>query len=337
MRILVIGGTRFVGRAIVEAATARGHTVTLLHRGTAGSDVLPYAEHLHTDRNEDLSSLSSRSFDVTVDVCAYVPRQVETLAAALGGRGGHHVFISTVSVYDDAKVDGPGLTEDGPLAELADTTTEQVTGETYGGLKVLCERAARSAYGDDRLTVVRPTYVIGPHDPTGRFTWWVRRVAAGGEVLAPAPADAPIQAVDARDQGDWVVRLAEQQTAGTFNSIGTPLPFGFGDLLGATVAAVGPPGTTLTWVDGGWLVEQGENGQSLPLWPEGGTEWTLAADPSRALATGLTPRPIGDTVRDTLDWIRAEDPPMVDGWGITAEREADLLAAWQRRGDPGGR
>ncbi len=325
MRILFIGGTRFVGRAIAEAARDHDHEVTLLHRGHTRPAGLESVEHLQADRDGDLSVLAGRSFDATIDVCAYVPRQVGHLAEALDGRGGHHVFISTMSVYADT--DAPGLTEDGTLVSLDDPETEEVTAQSYGGLKVLCEREAASSYGD-ALTVVRPTYVIGPHDHTGRFTWWVRRIARGGAVLAAGPYDAPMQVIDARDQAEWTVKLAEDGTSGTFNSISPTPPFGFGDLLDAAVRAVGPSGTELVWPDPAWLKDQGETYQSLPLWTEGEHEWTLAGDPTRAFASGLSPRPLTETISDTWSWIQEEQPPLVPGWGLSEEREAELLAAW---------
>ncbi len=328
MRILFIGGTRFVGRAIAEAALDRDHEVTLLHRGLTRPAGLEAAEHLQADRDGDLSVLAGRSFDATVDICAYVPRQVRQLAEALDGRGGHHVFISTMSVYADT--DEPGVTEDGELVSLDDPETEEVTGETYGGLKVLCEQHAAASYGD-ALTVVRPTYVIGPHDHTGRFTWWVRRIARGGDVLAAGPYDAPMQVIDARDQAEWTVKLAEEATSGTFNSISPTPPYGFGDLLDATVRAVGPSDTNLVWPDPSWLKEQGQTYQTMPLWTEGEREWTLAADPTRAFASGLAPRPLAETIADTWKWIQDEQPPLVPGWGISEEREAELLAAWAAR------
>jgi 2'-hydroxyisoflavone reductase len=331
MRILFVGGTRFVGRAMALSALERGHEVTLLHRGQTRDPDLEAAEHLLADRDGDLSVLADRTFDATVDVCAYVPRQVRSLAAALGGRGGHHVFVSTVSVYEEP--DHPGFDESSALARLDDPTVEEVTGETYGGLKVLCEEAATEAYGPDGLAVVRPTYVVGPHDHTGRFTWWVRRIAAGGEVLVPGPPEAPMQVVDARDQGDFTIGLCEQGTSGTFTSASPAPPFGFGDLLDLTVAAVGPAGTTLTWVDPQWYAAQGGTYQTAPLWTEGTPENALAADPARAVAAGLRWRPLEQTVADTWAWIQRDEPPLVAGWGSTAEEEADLLARWHAEQD----
>ena len=332
MRILIVGGTRFVGRAIAEAALASDHEVALLHRGKTMPSTLEDAEHLLVDRDSESlrDALAGRSFDATVDVCAYVPRQVSALADALGGRGGHHVYISTMSVFQEEQEFG--FAEDGPLVRLSDPTTEDVTAETYGGLKVLCEEAAVAAHGKDSVALVRPTYVIGPHDPTGRFTWWVRRIAAGGRVLAPGPYDAPMQVIDARDQGEWCVRLAEASSAGPFNSVSPTPPFGYGDLLDAAVRAVGPHGTELVWVDGGWLREMGEDGQSLPLWTEGTSENVMASDPTRALNTGLTPRPLTQTVADTWAWMKDEEPAAVPGWGVSPEREAELLELWTAHG-----
>ena len=181
MRLLIIGGTQFVGRHIAEIALERGHQVTVFHRGKTNADAVPDAEHILGDRDSDLENLGDGHWDATIDVCAYVPRQVDELAEALGERGGKHVFISTVSVY--AEPAPPDNDEDAPLAALSDPTTEVVDGETYGGLKVLCEGAVSEHYTD--AIVIRPTYVVGPHDYTHRFTYWVMRIADGGRVVAP--------------------------------------------------------------------------------------------------------------------------------------------------------
>lgn len=325
MRLLMIGGTRFVGRAMTEAAVGAGHDVTVLHRSGSSAGDLSGVRQLTADRDLDLSVLSGQEYDATIDVCAYVPRHVTTLADALGGRGGHHVLISTVSVYAEAP--GPGLTEDAPLVDPPPADVEEVTGETYGGLKVLCERAASSAYPPDALTIVRPTYVVGPEDYTYRFPYWVSRIAAGGEVLAPGPAGSPMQLVDARDMGAWTVKLAASGTAGVFNGVGTGLPFSFPDMLDSVVSAVAPEGTTLRWVDGDWLAQQGVTPQELPLWSGGSDEWVLAADNSRAVATGLEARPLAETIRDTLRWLRDGAGADAPSTTLSVERETLLLAA----------
>lgn len=321
MRILVVGGTRFVGREIVESALADGHEVTVFHRGVTGPDLFPSAEHLLGDRFADLGRLAGREWDATVDVCAYFPRAVDELATALGGRGGQHVLISTVSVY--APPPGPGLTEDAELIELEDPTTEVVTDRTYGGLKVLCERAAARAYGSE-LLIVRPTYVVGPNDYTWRFPSWVRRVAAGGEVLCPGPASIPMQVIDARDQADFVVHLLRQGRGGTFHTASPKPPFSLGDLLEATVEVVAPAGTSLTWIDPEFLAGEGLDDSAFPFWAPGEPDFdVLAADPSAALAAGLQPRPLAETIADTAAWVRdnAEHAPP----GLDPDREADLI------------
>jgi 2'-hydroxyisoflavone reductase len=324
MRILFIGGTRFVGRAMAEAAVAAGHDITLLHRGQHGSELFPDAAHLLADRDQELTALAVGEWDATIDVSAYVPRQVDTVAKALGGRGGHHVFVSTVSVY--AEPTAPDADEDSALLEPPPDDVEEVTNETYGPLKVACERAAERAYGD-RLAIIRPTYVIGPHDPTGRFAWWVARAARGGVLIAPGPADAPMQTVDARDMGAWAVRLAERGGSGVFTAARPWLTFR--QMLGVIASATGGD-ATLTDVDGRWLVEQGVDGMQLPLWSEGEPEWSLAMSIERATTAGLTHRPLVDSVRDVLAWSRdaGAEPVLIPGLGIAADRESALLQAW---------
>ncbi len=243
MRILIIGGTRFVGHAMAEAALAAGHDVTLLHR-TATAE-LPAASHLLADRNGDLSVLADGRWDATIDVCAYLPGQVASLHDALGDRGGHHVFVSTVSVYADQA--SAGADEDAELLPESSAETSEVTNETYGPLKVACERVARERWGDDGLTIIRPTYVVGPRDLTGRYPWWVLRAARGGRMILPGPADAPMQCIDARDMGAWTIRLVEDRTAGVFTAARPATTFE--EFVADTVAVVGEP-VELTPVDG---------------------------------------------------------------------------------------
>lgn len=327
MRILVVGGTRFIGRHVVEYALQREHDVTIFHRGRTGADLFrddDRVEHRTGDRNADLSALAEGEWGATVDTCAYVPRQVHQLADALGERGGHHLLVSSVSAYQAP--DGPGYTEDSPLLELDDPTVEEVTDSTYGGLKVLCERAATERHGPDTV-IVRPTYVIGPDDYTWRFPWWVTRLARGGEVLAPGPADAPAQVIDVRDMAAWMVGLLEDDESGAYHAVSPAPPFTWGQQIEAIRDAVAPEGTTLTWVDRDWLLAQQVDGSALPLWSADDPDvLVMAADPSKAMATGLQPRPLADTARDTLAWARAVDQPA--GTGLAADREERLLKDW---------
>ena len=328
MRILIIGGTKFVGRHISEAALGAGHDVTVFHRGSTGEGLFPQATHLTGDRNGDLAALSAGEWDATIDVSAYVPRQVRSLAAALGGRGGHYVLISSTSAYRTPVA--PGFSEDAPLAELDDPATEEITDQTYGGLKVACEGAAVELSGALGVTVVRPTYVIGPYDYSYRLTWWVERIARGGTVLAPGGAADPIQVIDARDMGSWIVSLVSRSVTGIFHAVSPAPPFGFGDLLEAIAAEVAPPGTTLTWVDADFLAEQGETEAHLPLWPGGDSERDInTADPSAAVAAGLAPRPIRQSITEIHEAEKVSPTPVPAGLGLTRDREAELLAAWQ--------
>lgn len=323
MRILVIGGTRFVGRHIVAAAVGRGHEVTLLHRSP--TDLFPEAEHLLADRDGDLGVLAGRSFDATVDVSAYRPRQVRHLADVLGGRGGRYLVISSTSVY--AAPAGPGFDESSPTVPAAGPDVEEITEQTYGPLKVAVEELAREIFGE-LATVVRPTYVIGPYDYTRRFSSWVERIAAGGEVLGPGDPDDPIQVVDGRDLGSFVVELVEDGTAGTFHAVSPDPVYTFGQMLADIAAVVGPSGTSVTWVDQQWLLDQGESDASIPLWG-GGDPWILAnaADPAAARAAGLQCRSIRQSVVEIAEHLRRH-PPGEPGPGMSAGREAELLAAW---------
>ncbi|HXW45830.1 MAG TPA: NAD-dependent epimerase/dehydratase family protein [Streptosporangiaceae bacterium] len=329
MRILVIGGTAFVGRHFADAALAAGHDVTLFHRGKTGSDLFPQATHLTGDRNSDLSALAAGDWDATVDVCAYFPRQVRSLAAALGGRGGRLVHISSVSAY---KLPVPwGYDESAPLADCEDPEADAVTPQNYGGLKAACERTAIELHGAG-TTIIRPTYVIGPYDYSCRFTWWVDRVARGGTVLAPGHADDPIQVIDARDMAAWIVSMLDRSVTGTFHAVSPAPPFGFGQMLDAIASAVAPAGSRFAWVDSDFLVAEGVDGAALPLWGEGDPDEANAnaASPAAAFAAGLSPRPLADTVTD----VSAEARAAVDarpGAGMPPEQEAALLDRWAAR------
>ncbi len=327
MRILIIGGTAFVGRHLTDAALAAGHDVTLFNRGRTGPDLFPAATQLTGDRNSDLSALATGQWDATVDVCGYFPRQVRSLHAALGERAGQYVFISSTSAYRTPAT--PGFSENAPLAQLTDPDTEEITEETYGGLKVACERLAVELFGPS-ATIVRPTYVIGPHDRSYRFTWWVERLARGGEVLAPGDQSGPIQVIDARDLAIWIVSLVTEQVTGIFHAVSPAPPFGFGDMLAEIKSAVAPAGTELVWVGKDFLLAEGETAESLPLWPGGDSESDInAADPAAANAAGLRPRPVGQSALEVHQAELVAPTTIRPGTGISAEREAELLHRWR--------
>jgi 2'-hydroxyisoflavone reductase len=320
MRILMIGGTRFVGRHITRAALDAGHEVTLVHRGQSGADLFPEALHLHADRNQDLSVLCGAQWDATIDVSAYLPKQVTDLALALEGTGGQYVYISSVSVYEPPAE--PEYSEDSPVRKLPPgQVPEVVNEETYGPLKVLCEQAAVDHFGPSTL-VIRPTYVIGPHDHSGRFTYWVQRIARGGEVLAPGYPDRAIQLIDARDQAAFIVSAVDAGLAGTFNTVGPSMPFS--GMLEQIAEAVGPAGTRLTWPDPQFLLDAGQTGTSLPLWYAGDEDDALinTASPAAAVSAGLVLRPLAQSILDI-----AQSEPPATGFLEPAE-ESRLLSEW---------
>ncbi len=305
MKLLVLGGTLFLGRAVVDAALAAGHDVTLFHRGLTNPGLFPELRHVHGDRDGGLAALAGGAWDAVVDTTGFVPRVVRASAAALRGRARTYLFVSSVSAY--AEPLAPGADEGAPLAALADPDTEALTGETYGGLKATCERAAAEAFGDGTI-VVRPGLIVGPHDPTDRFGYWPRRVAAGGEVLAPGRPEAPAQVIDVRDLGAWLVRLVERGGAGVYNALGPARPLAFGALLDACRAVSGSD-ARFTWVEEGFLLGRGVTPWvDLPLWVPRSEESLHELSVARAPAAGLELRPIEATIRDTLAFER-ESPP----------------------------
>ncbi len=339
MKLLVLGGTLFLGRATVDAALAAGHEVTLLHRGRTNPGLFPQVRHVLADRDGGLAALDGDAWDAVVDTTGYVPRVVRESATRLKGRARRYVFVSSVSAY--AEPMEVGADETAPLATLADPEAEALTGETYGGLKAACERALAEAFGAGTI-VVRPGLIVGPHDPTDRFGYWPRRVAAGGEVLAPGRPAAPAQVIDVRDLGAWMVRLAEKGADGVYNAVGPGAPLPFGMLL-ELCRRVSGSDARFTWVDEAFLLERGvQPWVELPLWVERKDEALHTLSNARALDAGLELRPLADTIRDTLAFEREWPPetrPRKAGLAmagpIRADREAELLAAWHAPGAPG--
>jgi 2'-hydroxyisoflavone reductase len=339
MKLLVLGGTIFVGRHVVETALAREDEVTLFNRGRHGSELFPEVEKLRGDRDGGLGTLAGRSWDAVVDTSGYFPRIVEVSARALADRVEHYTFVSSASVYADTS--RPGIDEGAPVHALPPAAPEELgTPEAYGAFKALSERAAEEAM-PGRVLSVRAGLVVGPHDPTNRFTYWVTRIARGGDVLVPEPRDQPVQIADARDLADWILRMADRRAAGIFNAAGPERPYTTEELLTGIHAAV-ESDARLVWVDEQFLLEAGvEAFQDLPLWLAPGSHPELAGflaiDASRALAAGLRFRPLAETVRDTLAWTRRESPGRKDvgvelpAAGIPAERERELLELWRKR------
>jgi 2'-hydroxyisoflavone reductase len=333
MRLLVLGGTKFLGRAVVDAALGRGHEVTLFNRGRTNPGLFPEVEKLTGDRDGDLSSLEGRSWDAVVDPSGYVPRIVRTSAELLLRSVRHYVFVSSIAVY--AFPLPPWFDESAPRAALA-AETEEVTGETYGALKARCEDVVREVFAG-AFANVRAGLIVGPHDPTGRFTYWPERVARGAEVLAPGDPDRIVQFVDVRDLGEWLVRVVEGRVVGDFNATGPEPRVTMGGLL-ETCRSVTGSDAELTWVPDSFLLEHGAGTwMELPLWLAGEDATVLQVDVSRAVAAGLRFRPLEETVADTLAWAGEGGPPPLTTVtpmgeaGLRPEKEAALLAAWKSR------
>jgi 2'-hydroxyisoflavone reductase len=300
MRILILGGTIFLGRAITDHALERGHEVTHFNRGRFPDRRV---ETILGDRDSDLAPLRGRQWDAVIDTCGYVPRVVRKSVELFAGT--HYTFISSISVYVNFRT--AGMDETAPVAKLV-CDTEEVTGDTYGALKALCEPA--DAF------VVRPGLIVGPHDPTDRFTYWPRRMREGGEILTPGKPERPVRFIDVRDLAEWIVRSVEQKLTGVFNADGPVVRFG--DLV------------TGTWVDEKFLLaNKVEPWTELPLWiPEsdaGNAEFTSVSC-ARAISAGLTYRPLSETVRAVLEWQRPDRP-----WraGLSRERERELLLRYK--------
>jgi 2'-hydroxyisoflavone reductase len=323
MRLLILGGTHFVGRHLTEAALAAGHRVTLFNRGRTNPDLFPEAEHLRGDRRADLSALKGRRWDAVIDVNGYLPRAVKASAELLAGAVERYVFISTITVYANWKT--PGLREDAPLEEpqTGDEEAKKIQPHSYGRLKALCERVVEETVSG-RALVVRPCVVVGPWDPTGRFTYWVERAARGDEVLAPGRPDRPVELIDARDLAGWIVRMTERRETGIYNAAGPTSVLTMREMLEACLEATGGD-VRFTWLPDDFLAVRDVQ---LPFWfPEKTVGYDLV-DNRRAIAKGLTFRPLAETVRDVHAWM-AENPEERDSRYLSVEREAELLEEWR--------
>jgi 2'-hydroxyisoflavone reductase len=329
MRILILGGTGFVGRHIAEVSLARGHELTLFHRGRSNAGILGGAEHLLGDRDVDLSALRGRQFDVVIDTGGYEVPAVRAAARAVAHPGLHHVFISSISVYSDfSKTDELA----GPLHTIVDAETASLSLATYGALKVACERALDEELSG-RVQHVRAGLILGPHDYDERFRYWLTRIARGGEVLAPGDPEAVAQAIDARDLATWVLTCAEARVTGPFNATGQPMSM---RSLLETIRDVVGSDARFTWVPDEVLTAHSVGPYSeMPFWLPASVG-ARPVDIRRALDRGLTLRPFADTARDTWAWLRAswdaeasvrENRRLRVPGGMSPEREAQILAA----------
>jgi 2'-hydroxyisoflavone reductase len=340
LKILILGGTRFIGLHMTALALERGHQITFFNRGKTKTDRYPEIERIKGDRNGEIDGLKDREWDVVIDNSGYVPRHVKLSGELLAPKVKQYIFVSSISVYPDFSVPRD---ENSPVGKLEDETVEKVDGATYGPLKALCEKAAEAAM-PGRATIVRPGLIVGPDDNTDRFTYWPARAARGGEFIAPgAPGDA-FQIIDARDLAAFTLGVAERNVTGIFNLVSEPNRFKLGELIGASVKSArnrakpaSPP--KATWLDAGFLEEQKVAPWSeMPVWlPASGEEAAFAGTSNaRAVAEGLKITPLAKTVDDTLAWhlTRPEAEREKLKAGIAADKEATVLAAWKARPTP---
>jgi 2'-hydroxyisoflavone reductase len=332
-RILILGGTGFLGPAIVEAAEKRGHTLTLFNRGRTRPGLFPHIEKRQGDRDpnkgEGLKSLETGEWDAVIDDSGYYPRMVGASAQLLAPRVKQYIFISSISCYKEpSPIAGD---EDTPLATLADASVEEMgkNFENYGGLKAACEAAAEAAL-PGHTTIVRPGFIVGPDDPTGRFTYWPARFDKGGEVAVPGAPTDPLQLIDVRDLAEWLVLMVENRTIGKFNALGPDEPMNWGRVITACQKAT-PNASTIAWIPGEFVAKQEDIG--FPIWAPyvGDSKGFHTWQNGRAVKAGLRFRPIEQTVADTLAWYQGQlkEEKGRTRMAFTPEQEAEIRKRWK--------
>ncbi|GAP14806.1 nucleoside-diphosphate-sugar epimerase [Longilinea arvoryzae] len=328
MRILILGGTVFLGRALVDVALEQGHEITLFNRGRTNPNLFPGIEKRYGTRDGDLVELEGGHWDAVLDTSGYVPAVVRKSAHLLARQTDHYVFISTLSVYAD--VSEPDIDENAPVARLADESVSEVNGDTYGPLKAACEREVIESMLD-RALIVRPGLIVGPYDQSDRFTYWAHRLARGGEILAPGRPDREIQYIDVRDLAEWLVRMVENQVTGVFNAVGPAVPLTMKQLLEAGRKALNKH-SVLTWVEDEFLLKKHVDPWiDLPLWlPDSDHESNglFRINARKAWNAGLVFRPVEETFKATSDWDAGR--PGNHDWkaGLSIDRENDILRSW---------
>jgi 2'-hydroxyisoflavone reductase len=335
MKILMIGGTVFLGRHIVEAALERGHEITLFNRGKSNADLFPQVEKIQGNRDGEIEKLAGRKWDAVIDTCGYVPRIVRQSAEGLKDSTDRYVFISSISAYAD--MEKPGVDETAPSGGKMDDPASEDVRAYYGPLKAACENAVQEVYGDGAL-IIRPGLIVGPHDPTDRYTYWVWRLAQGGEVLAPGDGTSNVQYIDVRDLASWIIHLLENGKGGIYNGVGPNHPYSFAEFLEDCRQAAGTQ-PTLIWADADFLAEKEvQPWMEMPLYipagagePDARLDGMLSVNVSKAFADGLTFRSPVTTARDTLIWRRSLPADAPFKAGLSREKEADVLASYEQR------
>lgn len=324
LKVLILGGTAFLGPHLVEELYQRGHQVTLFNRGHRFLSQYPEVERLQGDRDGDLEALKNRTWDAIIDTSGYLPRIMTTSSEMLKNATEHYIFISTVGVY--ANFYRLDINEEYPLAKL-EYPIEKITEKTYGALKANCEQVVQN-YFPDKTLIVRSGLIVGPGDPTDRFSYWPRRMQEGGELLAPGDASQNIQCIDVRDLATWIIDQVERRTTGIYNVIGQPIAFQ--ELL-TECQQITKIDATIHWVNENFLIEhQVQDWVELPLWlsKQRNMPGFFNINVQKATAAGLTTRPIADTITSILEWD-AEHAHIRPQTSLNHEKEQYLLQAWQ--------
>lgn len=326
MEILILGGTIFLGRHLVHSAISRGHSVTLFNRGKHNPHLFPEVEKLLGDRDGDLETLTGRKFDSVIDTCGYVPRIVKMSARFLKANVNHYTFISSISVYKNFSE--PSLSESSETGKLEDESVEEITGETYGALKYLCEKEVVNFFKESAL-IIRPGLIVGENDPSDRFTYWVHRINQGGRVLLPDAQDKNIQFIDVKDLADWTIKMAEEKNSGVYNATGPDYDLKFKTFIDECRKLTGV-NLELEWVAEDFLLEENVAPYTeLPLWLPEDAQGGNNVNIRKALNEGLTFRPLGQTVHDTLQFDKSRDSYTLCA-GLTSAREKELLEKWSK-------
>jgi 2'-hydroxyisoflavone reductase len=324
MNLLVLGGTKFLGRFVVDEALKRGHEVSIFNRGKTNPNLFPMVEKLCGDRDGEIVSLKGRKWDAIIDTCGYYPRVVKDSATLLSASCNVYMFVSSISVYKDFSK--PGVSEEDDVITIENEQTEEITGETYGALKALCENEVKKAFPEGHV-IIRPGLIVGPYDPTDRFTYWLRRIGKGGDVVAPEHPDASIQIIDVRDLASFMLGQLENKSVGTFNVTGPKEVLNLEEFLNTTKELINPK-TSITWIKDEFLTKNGvQYWTDIPLYIPKGKDMDgfLNVNIEKALQAGLTTRPITETIKDTYDWSVSEVPYDQLKAGMKENQEREIL------------
>ena len=325
MKILILGGTIFLGKHLVNSAQKKGHEVTLFNRGKHNPDWFPNVEKLKGDRDGDFESLKGRTFDAVIDTSGYVPRIVKLSAEFMKNKTDNYTFISSISVYKDFSE--MGMNENSAAATIEDETTEEITGESYGPLKYLCEKTVEEIYKERALNI-RPGLIVGEDDPSDRFGYWIYRINKGGKVLAPGPKEKNVQFIDVKDLADWTIKMVEEKNIGTYSATGPDYNLTFEKLIDDCKKVSGS-NAEIVWIDQKFLMNENAGAYvELPLWLPDEMDGGNNCDVSKAIVKGLTFRLLEETLKDSMEFINSKKDYTLKA-GLKTERETELIKKWE--------